>query len=518
MLKKILGFLKTKKGIAIAAIVVIAIVWFFVARSQKTIYQFINVKRGSITEVVSVTGNITSTRTADLAFENGGMIAAVYKKEGDRVTTGDVIARLDTQDLAAQLAQAQASMDAENALLKKLQVGPTTESIAVSETALASANQTLKNSYASVPNTITSAYTNANDAVRNQLNAFFTNPETNNPQVTFPISDSQIVNDLIFERMKASVELNVWQAEDQSIMASASSSALDATLQNALTHLAVVKKLLTTALNAVVNSTTIAPTLATTYKTNVTNGLDEINTSIGNINATIQGIASEKASIAQSQAALNLTLAGSTQEDVDAQAAKVEQAKANVQSIQVKINKASLISPLSGIVTVQNAKVGQIASPGTPVVSLITDNSLQVEANIPEVDIGKVSVGDPVSMTFDAFSGETFTGKIFYVDQSQTIISGVVDYKIKVSFDKNDPRMKSGLTSNLVVTTQKKDNVLVLPQYAILQNDSGTFVKTLANGTVVQTPVTLGISDQNGNVEVMSGVKENEQVINIGLK
>ena len=91
-------------------------------------------------------------------------------------------------------------------------------------------------------------------------------------------------------------------------------------------------------------------------------------------------------------------------------------------------------------------------------VSLIADNSLEVDADVPEIDIGKISTGDTVSMTLDAFPGETFTGKVFYIDPAETILSGVVDYLVKVSFDKNDPRVKSGLTANLDITTETENN------------------------------------------------------------
>jgi HlyD family secretion protein len=518
MAKGIFGFFKSKLGVAIIVVVIGGGIWLIAARSHKSPYQFVTVQRGSITEIVSVTGNVTTTRSADLGFENGGTIAAVFYNEGDHINAGDIIAKLDMQDLEAQLAQAQANVDAETATLKNLQAGPTPQNIAVSQTALAAAEQTLDNSYASVPNTITSAYASTNDAVRNQLATFFTNAETDNPQLTFPLSDSQILNNIISEREEASVDLNAWQAENADIAPGISSSTLDTALQNALAHLTVAKTLLTTALNAIVNATNIAQGTAAVYKTDVTNGLNEVNSSIGNVNTLIQGIASEKASVAQAQAALNLTLAGSTQDDIAAQAAQVEQAQAGVQSIQVKINEASLISPMSGVIAVQDAKAGEIASPGVPVVSLIADNSLEVDAEVPEVDIGKISVGDSASMTFDALPDETFTGKVFYVDPAETIISGVVDYLVKVSFDKSDPRIKSGFTANLDITTQTDANALILPQYAILQNASGTFVETLANGAVVQVPVILGISDENGNVEVVSGTTEGENVINIGLK
>ena len=73
---------------------------------------------------------------------------------------------------------------------------------------------------------------------------------------------------------------------------------------------------------------------------------------------------------------------------------------------------------------------------------------------IPETDIGKVAMGDAVSMTLDAFSGETFTGTVFYIDPAETILQGVVDYKVKVSFNKPDTRLKSGLTANLDIQTK----------------------------------------------------------------
>ena len=142
-----------------------------------------------------------------------------------------------------------------------------------------------------------------------------------------------------------------------------------------------------------------------------------------------------------------------------------------------------------------------------------------MDAGVSETDIGKLALGDTASMTLDAFPGETFSGTVFYIAAAQTNDQGVISYPIKIAFDKPDPRLKSGLTANIDLETKKKEDVLVLPQYAILQNDNGTFVETLAkNGAVTTTPVTLGIQDQNGNVEVTSGVTEGEQVITVGLK
>jgi RND family efflux transporter MFP subunit len=513
--KKIFGFLKTKRGMAVVAVVLIGIIWFAMTRPHATAYQLSTVQRGTLTEVVSVTGNVTSTKSVMLAFENGGTIAAIYDKEGDHVNAGGVIAKLDTRDLEAQLAEAQANVDAETAALEKLQAGPTSQNIAVSQTALAAAEQTLANSYLNIPNALTSAYASANDAVRNQLASFFANAETNGPQLTFPVNDSQIANNLTFERLKASTELNAWQAEDQKIVPAMPSSTLDALLQNTLAHLAVTKTLLTTASNAVVNTTNVDSATTATYKTDVTNGLNEVNTSIGNVNALAQSIASEKAAVAQAKAQLDLTLAGATQEDIDAQTAQVEQAKANAETIQVKIDKASLVAPFGGIITMQTAKVGEIASPGIPVVSLLADRGLEIDANIAEVDIGKVIGGDVASVTLDAFQGKTFSGKVTYVSSGETLIEGVPTYKTVFQFDNLDPGVKTGMTANIDITTAVHTNVLYVPQRTVTTNADGTRTVEVYHGAkqpLEKRTVTVGIRDVNGNIEIASGLNEGDVV------
>jgi RND family efflux transporter MFP subunit len=297
-----------------------------------------------------------------------------------------------------------------------------------------------------------------------------------------------------------------------------STSTLYAALQKATAHLSIISAMLNTDANAVVNTTNLSSNAANTYKTEVASAITEINTATTAITTIEQNIASQQAAVAQSQAALNVTLAGSTAEAIAAQQAQVEQAQANVQSINVNIANATLSSPINGVITVQNAKVGQIAGAGQTITSIISANNFEVDVYVPETDIGKVAIGNSVDMTFDAFPGETFAGKVFYIDPAETIQSGVVDYLVKVSFVKPDSRIKSGLTANLNINTQTDANALILPQFAIVQNASGTYVDVLKNNTETQIPITLGIRDQNGNVEVTNGVTEGEQVINVGLK
>jgi len=199
--------------------------------------------------------------------------------------------------------------------------------------------------------------------------------------------------------------------------------------------------------------------------------------------------------------------------------AEITQAQANIDSIIAKIQNAKIVAPISGVITQFDAKVGQLASQSVPLISIISNGGYEVDSGVSETDIGKISVGNKVSMTLDAFPNETFTGKVFYIAPAETNTQGVVSYQVKILFDKADPRLKSGLTANIDIQTKYKDSTLILPQYAILQNDTGTFIETIdEKGKVKQTPVQLGIIDQKGNVEVISGATQGEQVLNIGLK
>ena len=231
-----------------------------------------------------------------------------------------------------------------------------------------------------------------------------------------------------------------------------------------------------------------------------------------------QSISSNKFSLQQAQDQLNLKKAGSTQEDIQAQQAQLKSAQAALESAQVKLKNSQIIAPISGVITQFDVKVGQYTSPGLTLVSIISSDSFEVDTQISEIDVGKIALDNNVIMTFDAFPGKTFSGKIFYIDPAQTNTDGVVGYKVKISFDGSGSVMRSGLTANIDIETRHKDNVLILPQYAVLQNDSGTFVQVIENNVVKDIPITLGIQDQSGNVEVISGVTEGEQVLNIGLK
>ena len=115
--------------------------------------------------------------------------------------------------------------------------------------------------------------------------------------------------------------------------------------------------------------------------------------------------------------------------------------------------------------------------------------------------------------------GSFFLGGGFtYIDPAETIVDGVVNFKVTIAFDEPSGKVRSGLTANLSIETQKKIDALLLPQFAIVENDQGTFVKRIVNGVAEEIPITVGIRSQNGIIEILSGLTEGDEVVNVGVK
>jgi HlyD family secretion protein len=150
---------------------------------------------------------------------------------------------------------------------------------------------------------------------------------------------------------------------------------------------------------------------------------------------------------------------------------------------------------------------------GDKIVSVISQDNLEIEANVSEVNIGKLIVGNKVQMTFDAFGDKQYTGTVTYIDPGETIVDNVVNYKTKVKIDGDVTGIKSGLTANLKIETAKKDDVLKLPRYTIVEKNGKSYVdKVVSKDKTEQVEVTLGLGGNDGSVEIVSGLNEGDSV------
>lgn len=137
---------------------------------------------------------------------------------------------------------------------------------------------------------------------------------------------------------------------------------------------------------------------------------------------------------------------------------------------------------------------------------------LTILAQVNEVDIPKIKIGQNATVTLDAFSGETFVGQVTSVDSVGTISSGVVTYNVYITLIDPPSSIKSGMSASVAIQTARADNVLIVPSAAIQTSNGSSYVRVLKNNQVSTVQVTTGISDDT-NTEIKSGLSAGDVVI-----
>jgi len=501
---------------ALVAVIAVGSFAYYEVSSQRIPYRYVEAKRGTVLQVVDATGNVVAAENINLAFEKSGKVVRVSGDVGQSVVPGTVLVVLDSQDLAAQLAQAVAAAKTQEAKLNDLKNGARPEDVQVTQAQLDLNRQDLASAYATAPDILNDAYNKADDAVRKQLDAMFVSDETN-PQPTFQISDSQTLVDITTGRQQMTVLLNAWKS-DLSKLDVSSGDSMDRLLAESKTNLGSVQSFLNRIADALVTQLTLQQAQLDAYRINISTARAEVTAGLAGIDTLQQKLSSQKLVIEQTQRQLELKQAGSTADAIAAQEAQVEAAQAAAASIRAQISKTYITSPLNGIVARNDAKVGEIVSPGVPLVTLISKSAFHIETYIPGVDMAKVRLNDNADVTLDAYGGDVhFVATVISIEPVETVMNGVSTYKTKLEFTGEDNRITSGLTANVHIETARRENVVTVPAQAIIRRNSDRFV-LMKSGTAEPTEqkVVTGIEGSDGVVEVVSGLTADDQVVDFG--
>lgn len=216
------------------------------------------------------------------------------------------------------------------------------------------------------------------------------------------------------------------------------------------------------------------------------------------------------------QAELDRVLAVANEYDVLLAKTRITQAEAAVKSIEKQIDDCFIRAPIDGMITDFNFEIGEQVTQGAAVLSLLGENNFKIEVLISEADIAKVNRDDVAEITLDSFGEDLkFAGKVIFIEPAETEIQDVVYYKVDVLFDEAVAGVKSGMTANVIIVTDKKEGALSVSSRAIIdKNGSGKFVKILgADGNPIEKKVEIGLRGDEGVVEILSGLVEGEDVI-----
>jgi len=215
---------------------------------------------------------------------------------------------------------------------------------------------------------------------------------------------------------------------------------------------------------------------------------------------------------------LGRTRALTTQAAVVAAEARIQEAEAALDAARATLAKTVITAPFDGVVLDVTTEVGEWISPSPPgvpippVLDLIDPEALYLSAPIDEADVARIRVGLPVRITLDAFRGQSFAGTLTYVssfvetrqEQNRTL-------RVEAEFqDRALPaNLLPGLSADLEVILDARDNVLRIPTYALLENNR---VLVVQDERLVEQKVTTGLHNWS-HTEITSGLSPGDAVV-----
>jgi HlyD family secretion protein len=211
---------------------------------------------------------------------------------------------------------------------------------------------------------------------------------------------------------------------------------------------------------------------------------------------------------------------GLARAEVDSTRAGVQSQQAVLERLQTQLSQTAVRSPVAGVVAERRANVGDVASPGNPIVTLIQNNQLKLVAEVPQTQLDRLAVGASVAVSSTADSRLRLQGTVQSIDPLINATSRTAQVNISLP---GSALLRPGLFLRGDISTNTRQG-LVIPATALQPQPDGTsLVFVLGDGNqVTARPVTLGNrllgnGDQPARVEVVEGLQSGDQVITSGV-
>lgn len=176
-----------------------------------------------------------------------------------------------------------------------------------------------------------------------------------------------------------------------------------------------------------------------------------------------------------------------------------------------------LISPIDGEVIVSTDEPGQTVT-SSDVVMVLSDK-LIVQAQVDETDVGRIAIGQEALISLDAYPQIKVNGKVDHIYYESKTVNNVTIYQVDILPETVPSVFRSGMSATVTIKEAAKDKVLIVPLDAVKRKRDGVYV-TLSRKDgkkPIETKVELGISDEK-NVEIISGLKENDKIVIVTQK
>ncbi len=527
--------------------------------------------KSTITVAVTSSGQVTQANKIDLKPLGSGAIISTRVKNNDTVKQGQVIATIDQSSSRLAILQARASVQNAQANLDKLVSGATASDLKTAQNNINQTETAYKNALANLENGKQSAAADLDQAEKDladlvsmnglkRLTVISTIKDKILSARTWLDAANKIMNDdnakdtlsiqdlvqLSLAKSHYAGALDLLDTADSSI-ATAQADPGDENIRragqdaaNLLSETAATSNYLYLALQKTVTSSKLSQSALDGFKTTESGQISSANGALtavqtavqdlwDSINAAQNKVVSTRLAGEKEIAAANNQITSAynswqnaldtlaklktpaEKQDLASARAQIATAQAQLFDAENTFKNTVITAPFDGEVAALNVQKGDQANPSTVIATIITKQQLAAIA-LNEVDVAKIKLGLPATLSFDAVGGLTLTGKVAEIDTIGTVSQGVVTYNVKIVLDTQDARIKPGMSTNVNIITEVKTDALAVPNAAI-KTDSGEYVEVLdQSGAPSRRPVTIGIANDS-LTEIVSGINEGDRVV-----
>ncbi|PHM09259.1 efflux RND transporter periplasmic adaptor subunit [Nostoc sp. 'Peltigera malacea cyanobiont' DB3992] len=411
----------------------------------------------TVTLRITASGKVVPVQSVNISPKNPGVLSQLYVEQGDRIQQGQILARMDSAGIEAQRSQYRANLAQSQAQLAQALAGSRPQEIAQARARLAQSQAQLAAAKAgNRPQEIAQSQSQV-DAAQARVN--YTSEQVKRYEYLY----------------KEGAEKK--QLLDQAISDDKSARA---NLEEAKKRFSLVQS-----------------------------------------GTRSEEIDQRQAAVNEARAALVLLEDGTRSEEIVQRQAAVASAEAQLKGVQVQLEDTIIRAPLSGIVTQKYAEPGAFVTPTTSASTSASATSssivavargLEILAQVPEADLGRIKQGQQVEIVADAYPDRVFKGHVRLIAPEAVVEQGVTSFQVRVALDTGIDKLRSGLNVDLTFLGDRVNNALVLPTVSIVteKGKTGVLVPDAKNKPQFRE-VTVGAQIQN-QTQILGGVKEGDRI------
>lgn len=184
----------------------------------------------------------------------------------------------------------------------------------------------------------------------------------------------------------------------------------------------------------------------------------------------------------------------------------------------IALKWATLTTPISGIVTHIDTPVAGVYVTSTNVITVVDPSSIIFSANVDEVDVGKITVGQPAEIELDAYPDETFAAKVTKIAYSAELSSGgATVFPVELTMTNQPPNLRLGLNGDVSIVLSRAQNTLTVPSEAVKDDTQQKYVVKKVGQKFVKQVIKSGIANET-ETQIVAGLAKDEEIVVKGFQ